>query len=274
MQMLMTIAVIILIFFVASTTYVALRQSRYIYVPDRDVSATPLDAGLQFEDLSLKTDDGETVKAWYVPSGNADDGTKTILFCHGNAGDMGDRIWSLQTFNKLGFNTLIFDYRGYGESSGEPTEQGTYLDVLACWDCLVNERGVRPKNIVVFGRSLGGAIASRMAANANPGALVLESVFSSVPDMAHKMFPYLPVGLFCRFKYDNVANVARVKCPVLVAHSREDHTCPFSQGQKVFAAANEPKQFVEIKGGHNDGGLDSNPDYQEKLVKFLEEDNR
>ena len=270
MHLLVTILVTVAVFFVSTSVYVAMAQAKYVYYPDRQLAATPAAAGLVFEDIAVTTEDGETIDGWFVPC--TTDGSPaeyTIFFCHGNGGDMGDRIGSLHTFHRLGFNTLIFDYRGYGESTGTPTEDGTYKDALACWDYLVDERGIRPANIVVFGRSLGGGIASWMAARANPGALVLESAFASAPAMAAVMFPFLPTRLICRFKYDSEAAVAAVQCPVLVAHSRRDRTCPFSQSQRIFAAANEPKLFVEMQGGHNDGGLDSNPQYQATLKRFL-----
>ncbi len=273
MHILATVVLVVVLFFASVTVYVALAQSKYIYHPDKIIAATPAIVGLDFEDLSLTTEDGETIKAWLVPCvADGRQAERTVLFCHGNAGDMGDRIDSLQTFNKLGYNTLVFDYRGFGESSGKPTEAGTYIDAQTCWDYLVDERKVLPENIIVFGRSLGGAIACWLAANANPGHLVLESTFASAPAMAHEMFPYLPVGLFCRFKYNNVANVSNVHCPVMVAHSKEDRVLPYKQGHSVFVAANEPKQFVEIQGGHNAGGLDSNVHYQKALAKFLSGD--
>jgi len=270
MHMLATVAVIVAAFFSSLTLYVALAQSKYVYYPDRHIAATPAMVGLAFEVLAIGTEDGETLQAWFVPC--LTDGApakRTILFCHGNAGNIGDRVGSLATFHRLGFNVLIFDYRGYGESSGAPTEAGTYKDALACWDYLVDQRGTLPEDIVVFGRSLGGAVASWIAAHADPGALVLESVFASAPEMAAMLFPFLPIRLFCRFKYDNKRVIANVHCPVLVAHSRDDHTCPYDQGFAVYEAAHEPKQFVEISGDHNDGGLDSNPEYQDALVQFL-----
>ncbi len=272
MHLLATIVVIVILFFVSTTVYVAMGQSKYIYSPDKNIAFTPKAVGLEFEDVSLDTEDGEMVKAWFVPCVvNGESAKQTVLFCHGNAGDMGDRVGSLQTFNKLGFNVLIFDYRGFGESSGKPTEEGTYIDVMSCWDYLVDDRKISPKNIIVFGRSLGGAVACWMAAHADPAALVLESAFASIPAMAHETFPWLPVSLFCRFKYDNVVNVTKIHCPVMVAHSKADRVIPYKQGYRVFEAANEPKQFVEISGGHNGGGMDSNAHYQEALVKFVAE---
>ncbi len=268
--MMSTVLAIVVVLFASVSLYVALAQSKYLYFPDNTIAATPETIGLAFEDLSLKTEDGETIVGWFVPHiKNGVMASQTVLFCHGNAGDIGDRVESIRTFHRLGFNVLAFDYRGFGKSSGQPTEQGTYQDALACWDYLLDKRGQSPKSIIVFGRSLGGAVACWLAAHADPGALVLESVFSSVPDMAAKMFPLLPVRLFCRFKYDNVECVSDVHCPVMVAHSRTDLTCPFEQGMRVYEAANAPKQFVEMQGGHNAGGLDVNPSYQHALLKFV-----
>ncbi len=271
MPVLVNIASAILVAYIAVTLCIALMQPRYIYHPARAIFATPETIGLAYESLVLKTADGESIHAWYVPHNSVPGKTaRTILFCHGNGGNMGNRVGSLLTFNQLGFNTLTFDYRGYGESSGKPSEAGTYRDAKACWDYLINQCGLQPSDIILYGRSLGGAIASHLAVDVNPAALVLESVFASIPDMATEMFPILPIAFFCRYKYDNARNVAKVSCPVLVAHSQEDQTCPFSQARHVFDAASDPKQFVEMEGGHNGGGLDSNPHFQDLLMVFLE----
>ena len=174
-----------------------LRQSRYVYHPDRTVSLTPDRIGLAYEALRLKTEDGETLAAWWIPAQRA---APTLLFFHGNAGDIGDRLGSIRTFHDMGLNVLIFDYRGYGESTGKPSEPGTYADAMAAWTYLNAERGIPPSRIVVFGRSLGGAVASWLAARVDPGALILESTFTSAPAMAHGMFPFLPtLGLEVSF---------------------------------------------------------------------------
>jgi len=272
MHILATIVLVFLLLFIFLTIHVAADQAKYIYHPDRVISQTPAAAGLDFEDLSLKTEDGETIKAWFVPaSENNIPANKTILFCHGNAGDIGDRIESLKTLNRLGLNTLIFDYRGFGKSSGKPSEQGTYIDATTCWDYLIDTRKINHENIIICGRSLGGAIACWLAATTNPAGLVLESTFASAPAMAHEMFPFLPVKLFCSYKYDNTATVSKIHCPLLVVHSKTDTVCPYKQGCRVFSAAKEPKQFVEIKGDHNAGGLNTNPNYQTELLKFITE---
>jgi fermentation-respiration switch protein FrsA (DUF1100 family) len=250
---------------------VLFRQSAYVYYPEKGVALTPGYFDIAFEDLKLTTQDGETLGAWFVQASTNDGATRTILFCHGNAGNLGDRLDSIRTFRGMGYHVLAFDYRGYGDSTGKPTENGTYEDAMTAWRYLTETRGIDARRIVVFGRSLGGAVATWLATQVDPLALIVESSFTSAPDMAAKMFWYLPVRALCRFRYDNLARMSSLRCPVLVAHGREDKMIPFSHGQRLYEAAPEPKRFVEIQGGHNDGGLDANPHYQEILKGFIKE---
>ena len=245
------------------------RQSKYVYYPTSSVALTPAAERMEYEDVRIKTQDGETIAGWYVPAATNRERAPVLLDCHGNAGNIGDRVWSVQTFHNLGLNVLIFDYRGFGESTGKPTEQGTYLDAMAAWDYLTRQKGFPTNQVIVFGRSLGGSVASWLAEQVNPGALAIESVFTSAPDMARKMFPYLPVRLLCRFRYDTLSRVKKVRCPILIAHSRDDEMIPFENGRRLFAAANEPKVFVEMSGDHNSGGLDVDPAYQKILGEFI-----
>jgi pimeloyl-ACP methyl ester carboxylesterase len=193
----------------------------------------------------------------------------TVLFCHGNAGNIGDWVWAARACRDMGFGFLVFDYRGYGRSTGRPTEEGTYRDARAAWAYLTGEAGLRPAQIVVHGWSLGGAVAAWLAARETPAALVLESPFSSARDMAGRVFPLLPARLLCRFRYDTVASVRQVRCPVLVAHSPHDETIPYAQGLRVFEAAPEPKRFVELGGAHNGSGFDADPAFRAALLEFL-----
>ena len=255
--------------YVGMCLLVLIFQERYIYHPDRDVDLSR-GARVTPEDVRLTTADGERLGAWFVPANPTNRLNLTLLFCHGNGGDIGNCIWSAETFHDLGFDVLVFDYRGFGASTGKPSEKGTYKDVDAAWDYLTAKRGIPPDRIVIFGRSLGGPIASELAARVNPRALVLESAFTSALDMGKKMFPFLPARLICRYGYDTVAKVRKVTCPVLVAHSRTDGTVPFSMGVKVFEAANNPKRFVEFRGGHNDGGMDSDESYRREFMRFLQ----
>jgi hypothetical protein len=244
------------------------KQSGYVYYPDRHVACTPGDAGLRHEDLRLKTEDGETIAAWYVPAAG-ETGRVTVLFCHGNGGDIGDRLESIRALNAMGLNVAIFDYRGYGNSTGRPSEKGTYADALAAWRHLVREKKIPAGRIVAYGESLGGAVAARLAEDRKPGALVLESTFTSARDMAARMFPCLPGRLLCRFSYDTLARLRGVKCPVLIAHSRTDEMIPFAFGKRLFEAANEPKAFVALTGGHNDCGIATDSDLRTALRQFL-----
>lgn len=245
-----------------------LRQSSYVYYPGKGGAMTPADVGLDFESLRLKTSDGESLACWFVPS---EDGTgrSAVLFCHGNAGTMEDRLGALRLFHDMGHSVLIFDYRGYGHSSGQPSEKGTYLDAMAGWVHLTGKRGFPETCITIYGRSLGGAVAAWLASRTMPGALVIESSFTSAPDMAASMFPYLPSRLLCRFRYDTDKRLREVRCPVLIAHSEDDEMIPFEHARSLYSAASEPKVLIPVQGGHNTGGLEASASYQEKLGEFV-----
>jgi len=194
-------------------------QSRYIYFPERILLANPGSVGLDFENVSFETEDGVRLSGWFILKENA---RGVVLFCHGNAGNISHRLESIQIFHRLRLSVFIFDYRGYGQSEGRPTEQGTYADAKAAWRYLVEERRINPNEIIVFGRSLGGAVASQLAQSHAPGALIVESAFTSLPDIAATIYPYLPVRLLLRFKYNTVEYITKVGRPVLVVHSRDD----------------------------------------------------
>jgi fermentation-respiration switch protein FrsA (DUF1100 family) len=263
-----SVARIVIASYAGLCLYMFLFQSRYVYYPSATVHANPGDIGLEYQDLRLKVKGGE-IQAWAVPPSSARS-TKWVLYCHGNAGNIGHRLDMIQLFRELGFGVLIFDYRGYGESTGKPTESNTYADAMAAWIWLTQERGVPTDNVVVFGRSLGGAVAAWLAVETSPGALVLDSAFTSIPDMGKRLYPYLPVRLFARIRYPTEKYVAQVACPVLVLHSPTDEIVPFEFGQRLFEAAPEPKTFVEINGGHNDARGSEGWDYTSRLVKGLE----
>jgi len=176
----------------------------------------------------------------------------------------------LQIFNKLGLSTFIFDYRGYGKSAGKPTEKGTYLDAEAAWNYLINEKQIKPEDIVIFGRSLGGSVASWLAKEKSPEALILESAFTSIPDIAGELYPIFPVHLLSRFSYSTLKYIREVKCPVLIVHSKEDELIPFKHGRRLFDSANEPKEFLEIAGGHNDGFVLSGKLYEDGIADFID----
>jgi fermentation-respiration switch protein FrsA (DUF1100 family) len=251
--------------------YLYFSQSRLLYYPElpsRALEASPADIGLAFETVLLTAGDGTRLHGWFVPA-SAPRGT--LLFSHGNAGNIAHRLDSIRQFHSLGLNVLIYDYRGFGESEGKPTEAGTYLDVKAAWDYLLEERLIAPQQIIIFGRSLGAAIAAELASQHPSAGVILESAFTSVPDMAASLYPWLPVRLLSRYRYNNLEKVARITSPLLLVHSRGDEIVPYAHGERLFAHANEPKQFLELHGGHNDGNHVSHDIYTETLGKFLGE---
>jgi len=241
-------------------------QSRMIYFPTSQIVCTPADLKLEFEDLTLTTSDGVKIDAWYVPAKTPGG---TVIFCHGNGGNLCYSLDVVENFNRMNYNVMMFDYRGYGKSEGSTTEKGTYADAQACYDWLLKEKKIPEKEIVVMGRSLGGAVASNLAKNNNPSLLILESAFTSTADMAASAYPIFPVRLLCRFGYRNIENVKSIKCPLLVIHSPNDEIVPYSHGRKIFDAAKEPKEFLQISGSHNEGFDESKEAYVEGLKIFL-----
>jgi len=246
-------------------------QHRLLYLPSaagREWAATPQALGLDYEDVRLTTDDNVELSAWWIP---ARPQRGTLLFLHGNAGNISHRLESIEIFHRLGLSVLIVDYRGYGRSAGEPSEPGTYLDARAAWQHLVEQRRLPPARIVVFGRSLGAAIAAHLAdaVASAPAALILESPFTSAPEMAQRAYPFLPARWLTRFDYATREYVRTVQSPVLVLHSREDEIIPFDQGKAVYRAAPEPKRFVTLHGGHNTGFLETGEAYTAALDDFL-----
>lgn len=243
-------------------------QDRLAYYPEigREILSTPRDHGLDYAPLTLVTPDGEKLDAWFVPRPQA---RGVVLILHGNAGNISHRMDTIAMFHRLGYGVLIFDYRGYGRSTGRPSEEGLYRDARTAWDYLTRQQGIAPGRIVLFGESLGGAVAAWLAAREQPGALVLSSVFTSASDLAADLYPWLPARWLVRLRYDTRAALAAVRSPVLVAHSPNDEIIPYRHGQELFAAAPEPKAFLALAGGHNDGFIFRREAWVDVLADFL-----
>jgi fermentation-respiration switch protein FrsA (DUF1100 family) len=267
MAVLITIVSIIVAVYLGLSVLLFLTQSRVLYQPSRGYDSKPEDYRLEYEPVTLSTPDGQSLAAWFVPAEGAE---RTVLFCHGNAGNISHRLDTLKMFHELGLNCLIVDYRGYGESSGKPTEKGTLIDILTGFQWLIEEKGTRPEQIILFGRSLGGSVAAMIAKDINPGGLVLESAFTSFDDVGSHYYPWLPVRLFSRFDYNTLEAVRQVTCPVLVIHSPDDEIIPFKFGQQIYDAAPEPKQFAELKGTHNEGIYDNGSLYKQIWQDWLD----
>ena len=227
---------------------------------------TPDDVGLPFEEVRLDTEDGERLHAWWLP---AEEERAVVLFCHGNAGNISGRLGTLRAFHRLGLSTFIFDYRGYGRSTGSPSEAGLYLDAETAWTYLTRNRGIEPDRIVVFGRSLGGGVATWLAARYEPRMLVLEATFTSIPDVAAELYPFVPARLFVRARFDNSARLHELDVPLLILHSRDDAIIPFAQGRRLYEAAAGPKTFVETAGMHGMSLYEDEPRYLQALTRFL-----
>jgi fermentation-respiration switch protein FrsA (DUF1100 family) len=193
-----------------------------------------------------------------------------VLLLHGNAGNISHRIEYALMFRRLGYSTLLLDYRGYGKSTGTPTEQGTYLDAESAWQWLTRTGGVPERDIVVFGESLGGGVASWLAARHEVRALILASTFTSAVDLGSELYPFLPVRLVSRFRYDTLSRLRDIRVPVLVIHSPQDEIIPFSHGRRLFEAAREPKAMLELSGGHNEGLVFVRERWVERLAAFLD----
>jgi len=244
-------------------------QDQLLFQPSSRLLATPDDAGMPYETVRLDTDDGETLHGWWIPAPDVSRGT--LLFFHGNAGNISGRLESVQQFHQLGLNVLIVDYRGYGQSTGAPSEEGIYRDTEACWRYLTETKDLAPQDVVIFGRSMGGGPATWLAAREQPGAVILESVFTNVPDVGAHHYSFLPVRALATNQFDNESRVGDIEAPTLHIHSRGDRVVPFELGQQVYEAAAEPKQFLEIEGGHNDGFLVSAEEYLRTIDDFLAE---
>jgi len=234
----------------ALTTLVYLLQERLLFHPTRNLVASPADVGLAFEDVQFTSTDGESLHGWWVPHDNP---FATILFLHGNAGNISGRVDIIEKLHGMGVNVFIFDYRGYGQSTGAPSEDGLYKDTEAAFQYLIKERSIPASDIVVHGRSLGGGPATWLCERVRTAALILESTFTSVPDAGVHHYPYLPVRMLSTIDFDNLGRVGQCRCPVLIIHSPEDDVIPFAQAERLFAAARDPKIFLEISGAHNEG---------------------
>lgn len=266
MRMLTSILAIAAAGYAAIAGLLYLYQERLVYFPERVVAATPKQAGLAYEAIRFTTVEGVSLSGWFIPAPNA---RATLLFCHGNAGNISHRLESIRQFHQLGLNVFIFDYRGYGESEGAPSEAGTYRDAEAARRYLVEERQLAPERIVYFGRSLGAAVAAWLAIRYPPRALIVESSFTSVPDFGGEIYPWLPVRLLARLQYPTRDYLRSLQVPVLVVHSRADEIIPFRHGEALYQAANPPKELLEIRGGHNDGFLVSGKHYTGGIDAFL-----
>ncbi|MEK6409984.1 MAG: alpha/beta hydrolase [Acidobacteriota bacterium] len=231
----------------------------------------------KIEDCFFATSDGVRLHGWYcTPHPNAAgplvpvESKMVLLWFHGNAGNLSYRYEMIRAMMELPVQVFIIDYRGYGKSEGKPTEQGLYLDARAAWDYLINERRVAPEQVIIFGKSLGGAPAIDLASQVAPAGLIVQSSFTSAGDVAAAVMPFLPRVLL-HTKMDSLSKIDRVRCPKLFIHSRADEVIPYELGRRLFEAAPEPKEFYEVMGApHNSTYEVGGKPYFEALRGFIE----
>jgi len=257
--------------YAAFTAWVYFSQRGMLYFPVRTLAVTPAEAGLVYKDVWLVNRLGTRIHAWWLPHENA---RFTLLFSHGNGGNVSHRLETFRIFNELGVSVLIYDYSGYGQSEGEPGEEATRADARAAWNWLVEEQGIRPDSIILMGRSLGGAVTAGLAGDldkegVSPAGLVMESTFTSVPDMGAYIYPWLPVRQLVRCQYNAVIDLSGVRLPVLFAHSRDDEIVPYALGRRLYESYPGPKVFFELAGDHNGGYRLMGQAYPDGLNRFL-----
>ena len=259
------LAMLAMLFFVAGCDSLA-------FMPHKELDATPSDIKLAWEDVTIRTTDGEDINGWFIPGREPDREAlqRTLLFFHGNAGNISDRLNSIQLFYWLGLDVLIIDYRGFGKSTGSPTVPGTIKDAEASWRYLVDDRHIAPDRIVIFGRSIGGGVAALLAGavEPKPGGLILESTFDSLHNLVLDYVPIAPVSLLLN-DYDSVAALKGRQIPLLQIHSRTDEIVPWELGQALYSSYQGPKRFLEIKGDHNNGFAMDVPYYLAGLKGWL-----
>jgi fermentation-respiration switch protein FrsA (DUF1100 family) len=246
--------------------YLRYLERATLFAPSKEVTATPADIGLSFEDVFVPVKNGQKIHGWFIQS----TGQETLLYFHGNAGNISDRLDKLAIFHQLGLNVLIIDYRGYGKSEGHPTENGIYEDALVSFDYLMTRIDVDQKKIIAYGASLGGAVAVELALHRPVAGLIVDSTFTSAQAMARRIYPFIP-SFLVNIRLDSINKISQIKVPKLIIHSSDDTMIPFEMGRTLFDAASEPKLFLETKGNHNGNHLEDTKNYSSGIAAFLQQ---
>ncbi|HJO92215.1 MAG TPA: alpha/beta hydrolase [Victivallales bacterium] len=275
MDIFLIIILVLFVIYFLIVLFLFLIQKKLIFHPRKEIVANPGDINLQYEEITFFSSDNIKLNGWFIPNiklidSGEQSNEKVILFSHGNAGNISNRLDTVNIFHSLGYSVFVYDYREYGKSEGKITEKGLYNDARAAWNYLTEKRGFLPNDIVVAGRSLGGAVAAKLASSVNPFALIIESTFTSIPDMALRLYPYFPFKSIIRFKLSNTVFMTKIKSPVLLIHSFDDELVPIEHGKILFNMLNNTKkEFLEINGDHNTGFIDSIDEYKKGIKAFL-----
>jgi hypothetical protein len=245
--------------------YIKYLENHSIFFPEKVLSLTPSSLNLSFEDIYIRIKENIKINAWFIPFNNA---KYTILFLHGNAGNISTRLDTIQLLGETGVNVFIIDYQGYGQSQGKPSEEAMYIDAKATYDYLVNNRNIKPKQIILYGESLGAAAAVNLASEVEIKAMILEGGFSRGRDMVKRLCPFLPAFLFSN-SFDSLSKIKKVKSPILFIHSPDDEMVPINLSKKLYNAALGLKDFAEITGSHNTAVFDSSKKFIDSITAFI-----
>jgi len=261
-----------IIIWLVLAAFIFIFWARYIerhnlYFPMKEIFNTPEIISLPFEEVFLVTADGKNLHGWFVPGDKA---RYTVLFLHGNGGNISHRLEKIALLHNLNLNVFIFDYRGYGKSTGSPSEAGLYKDADSAYEYLVKKKNIPQDNIILYGESLGGAVAIDLALRKNIKALITEDAFSSVRDMARVVYPFIPSFIISN-KFDSVSKIKNVPSRKLIIHSIDDEIVPFRLGEKLYNEAAHPKEFLKLRGAHNTAFLDSEKAFAEGIESFLKD---
>ena len=242
-------------------------QNSLLFMPSSGMVQTPESVGVEAEDFWAETDDGVRIHGWYFPNEEAE---FVIVLSHGNAGNISYRIDIARTLLNTGAAVLMYDYRGYGQSEGSPSEKGLYKDIEAVIEGLKNQKGYAENRIVMYGRSLGGAVAAYGASEYNLGGLVLDSSFKNLRAMVRDVYPFVPSRL-AKYEFPTETYIQHERnYPVMVLHSPNDEIVGFHHGEFLYNLLDEPKRFVELRGGHNDNFFVSRELIEENWKWYLD----
>jgi len=256
---------VLLILYMVLCMLVYIFQQNFILHPLKGSQPPPED--LQIKEQWIPSGEGIKLHAWWMPVDSAE---YTVLFFHGNAGNISHSDNRMRLFHRMGFNALAVDYRGFGISEGKvKKENDLYEDAKSSYDYLINHLGIPENKIIIWGWSLGGGVAVDLAQNKKCHCLVMESTFYCMMDMAKRTFGFLPLKWLLKYKFLSSEKLANINCPVLFIHSREDRTVPFYEGIKLYEKFSGSKKFVEISGDHNHGLVDSQEKFIPQALPFL-----
>ena len=239
----------------------------HLFKPQKKMEGDPESVGLAFEDVPFYASDGCRLAGWWIP---AEAARGTVIYCHGNAGNISTRLEVCTGLHGLGVNVFMFDYRGYGASKGWPGEQGLYLDAAAAYEVVrARYQDIDDPPVIAYGASLGGAVAAHMAAEKSARGLIIEGGFTSSVDVGERWYPWLPISALARYRFDTRARVAALTIPKLFAHSSRDQIISSDLGGALFSAAAHPKKFVTLSGEHGEAGWIDTPHFYTELQQFI-----